>query len=81
VATKAKVEDTPSVKENLLAVEIGRIAKLLALFLLRDIKDESTKVNCLHAVGFSVPEVAALLGKTEINVRVQLSQAKSKKAK
>lgn len=77
---KAK-ESAPSVKEDSLAVEIGRIAKLFALFLLKDTKDEGLKVNRLNAVGFSVPEIAALLDKTESNVRVQISQAKTKKAK
>jgi hypothetical protein len=74
-------ENEPSVKENSLAVEMGRIAKLFALYLLKDIKDEGLKVNKLNAVGFSVPEIALLLDKTEINVRVQISQAKTKKGK
>jgi biotin operon repressor len=60
---------------------MGRIAKLFALYLLKDIKDEGLKVNKLNAVGFSVPEIALLLDKTEINVRVQISQAKTKKGK
>ena len=51
------------------------------MYLLKDTKDEALKVNRLHAVGFSVPEIAALLEKTEQNVRVQISQAKTKKAK
>lgn len=72
-------QSEPSVKENSLAVEIGRIAKLFALYLLKDIKDESEKVNRLNAVGFSVPEIAALLGKTDANVRVQISQSKVRK--
>lgn len=61
-----------------LAIEMGRIAKLLALYLIRDIEDEGKKVSRLTAVGFSAPEVAAMLDKTEGNVRVQLSQAKKK---
>jgi DNA-binding NarL/FixJ family response regulator len=64
-----------------LAVETGRIAKLFALYILKDTKDEGVKVNRLNAVGFSVPEIAALLDKTELNVRVQISQAKAKKGK
>ena len=74
-------QNAAAVKENSLAVEMGRIAKLFALYLLKDIKDEGVKVNRLNAVGFSVPEIAALLDKTELNVRVQISQAKAKKAK
>jgi len=80
VARKPKTNQSePSAKENSLAVELGRIAKLFALYLMRDIKDEGLKVNRLNAVGFSVSEIAALLGKTDSNVRVQISQAKSKK--
>jgi DNA-binding NarL/FixJ family response regulator len=33
----------------------------------------------LNAVGFSAPEIALMLEKTESNVRVQISQAKAKK--
>ena len=73
---KAPKRNVESAKENSLAVELGRIAKLFALFLLKEIKDEGVKVNRLKAVGFSVPEIAALLGKTEKNVRVQITQAK-----
>lgn len=61
-----------------LAVEMGRIAKLLALYMLRDIEDEGKKVTRLNAVGFSTAEIAAMLDKTEQNVRVQISQAKKK---
>lgn len=72
-------QSEPIIKEDPLAVEVGRMVKLFALYLLRDIQDEGVKVNQLKAVGFSVPEIAALLGKTETNVRVQISQAKIKK--
>jgi len=80
VPDKRKIRDRAAdVKENPLAVEVGRIAKLFALYLLRDIEDESKKVMRLNAVGFSPHEIAALLDKTEANVRVQISQAKKKK--
>jgi len=62
-------------------VELGRIAKLFALYLLKDVDDEATKVSRLNAVGFSATEVAALLDKTVVNVRVQISQARAKKGK
>lgn len=68
-------------KENSLAVEIGRIAKLFALYLLKDVDDEGDKVTTLNAVGFSAKEIGALLGKTENNVRVTISLAKKKKSK
>ena len=76
-----KANPAPNVqpaKENSLAVEVGRIAKLFALYLLRDIADEGVKVNRLNAVGFSTAEIAALLMKKEGNVRTQISQAKKK---
>jgi DNA-directed RNA polymerase specialized sigma24 family protein len=64
-----------------LAVEVGRIAKLFALHMLKDVDDEKKKVTRLKAVGFSAQEIADLLDKTEENVRVQISQAKTKKRK
>lgn len=67
--------------ENSLALELGRIAKLFALYLLKDTKDEGAKVTRLDAVGFTVAEIASLLGKTELNVRVQLSQARARRGK
>jgi DNA-binding NarL/FixJ family response regulator len=64
-----------------LAIEIGRIAKLFGLYMVRDIEDESKKVTRLNAVGFSTAEIALMLDKTEQNVRVQISQSKKKKEK
>lgn len=64
-----------------LAVEVGRIAKLFALYMLKDVDDENKKVTRLKAVGFSSQEIADLLDKTETNVRVQISQAKGKRKK
>jgi hypothetical protein len=69
------------VKENSLAVEIGRIAKLFALYLFKDVEDEGDKIIRLNAVGFSAPEIAALLDKTEHNVRVRISTAKANRSK
>jgi hypothetical protein len=78
VAKKPKPSAETS-EENSLSTEIGRIAKLFALYLMKDDEDEAKKVTRLNAVGFSAPEIAALLDKTTNNVRAQLSQAKSKK--
>jgi len=64
-----------------LAIELGRIAKLFALYMLNDIEDENKKVTRLKAVGFSASEIAALLDKTENNVRVLLFRAKKKRGK
>jgi DNA-directed RNA polymerase specialized sigma24 family protein len=68
-------------KENSLAVEIGRIAKLFALYLLKDVDDEGDKVTRLRAVGFSAKEIGGLLDKTENNVRVTISLAKKRKSR
>jgi DNA-binding NarL/FixJ family response regulator len=82
VAKKRKSKpDAEAVKENSLSVELGRIAKLFALYLLKDVTDEGQKVTRLNAVGFSANEIAALLDKTENNVRVQISQAKTNRSK
>jgi DNA-directed RNA polymerase specialized sigma24 family protein len=64
-----------------LAIEMGRIAKLLAFYMLRDVEDENKKVTRLRAVGFSTAEIAEMLDKTEENVRVQISQSKKKSKK
>jgi DNA-directed RNA polymerase specialized sigma24 family protein len=84
VANKPKANQKPNAenepaKENSLAVELGRIAKLFALYLTKDVNDEATKIARLNGAGFSAVEIAALLGKTVSNVRVQISQAKPKK--
>ena len=75
---KQSAENEPA-KENPLAVELSRIAKLFALYLMKDVNDEAKKVNALNAVGFSATEIAALLDKTVNNVRAQISQAKTKR--
>jgi len=66
---------------NSLAIEVGRIAKLFALYMLKDVTDENTKVTRLNAVGFSNSEIAALLDKSENNISVQLSQARKRRKK
>jgi len=80
VAKKSKPSAEGADKENSLAVEIGRIAKLFALYLLKDVEDEGEKVTRLKAVGFSAKEIGALLDKTENNVRVTISLAKKKRS-
>lgn len=68
-------------RENSLSTEMSRIAKLFALYLLKDVEDEGVKIQQLNAVGFSASEIAALLDKTENNVRVRISTSKTKKNK
>lgn len=77
----AKKPNAETAKENTLAIEIWRIAKLFALYLLKDVDDEGDKITRLNAVGFSAPEIAALLDKTENNVRVRISTSKAKRSK
>lgn len=67
------------VKADGLGVELGRIAKLFALYVLKDVADESKKIVRLSAAGFSAQEIAALLDKTVANVHTQLSQARRKR--
>jgi DNA-binding NarL/FixJ family response regulator len=80
VAKKPKQNAEP-IKENTLAVEVGRIAKLFALYMLKDVDDEGVRITRLSAVGFSAPEIAMLLDKTENNVRSTVSKAKAKRGK
>jgi len=77
---KMRKQNAELAKENSLSAEVGRIAKLFALYLLKDVSDEGQKVTRLNAVGFSAVEIAALLDKTENNVRVQISRAKTKRS-
>jgi hypothetical protein len=77
----AKKPNTETAKENSLATEVGRIAKLFALYLLKDVDDEGDKITRFNAVGFSASEIAALLDKTENNVRVRISTSKTKRSK
>jgi len=76
---KKKKPEPEVVRENSLAVEMGRIGKLFALYLMKDMKDEREKVTSLKAVGFSHQEIGDLLGKTPNNVAVTLLLAKKKK--
>lgn len=74
---KKSISAERDVEINSLSAEVGRIAKLLGLYLMKDVDDETTKILRLSAVGFSSAEIAALLDKTENNVRVQISKAKA----
>ena len=86
MSSERKVESVadaniPARPADPLAIEVGRIAKLLALYMLKDVDDENKKVTRLKAIGFTSQEIADLLDKTEQNVRVQISQAKKKRKK
>jgi DNA-binding NarL/FixJ family response regulator len=77
---KAKAKSETNTESNLVT-EVGRIAKLFALFLVRDVSDELEKVRRLSGVGFATQEIADMLGKTEHNVRVQVANARKKSKK
>jgi len=47
-----------------------KIARLLGLLLVKDIRQQTDKVPILRRAGFEVAEVAAMLGLTENHVRV-----------
>ena len=78
---KKEKQNAENVNIDPLTLEVGRIAKLFALYMLKDVDDENKKVTRLNAVGFSPPEIALMLDKTESNVRVQISQAQKKREK
>lgn len=47
-----------------------KIARLLALMFVKDIKKKTDQVPVLRSVGFQISEVAEMLGMTENHVRV-----------
>jgi len=55
-----------------------KIARLLGVLATKDIDQISKRVTLLRAVGFSVPEVAAILGMTENHVRVATHHGRKK---
>ena len=59
-----------------LATAVLRVANVLALVAVKGEKDETEKVRMLSAAGFSVSEIAALLGKTPNAVSVALYQSR-----
>ena len=56
-----------------------KIARLLAMLLVRDIKKKTDQVPLLRTVGFGVSEVADMLGMTENHVKVADHRAKKRK--
>jgi hypothetical protein len=57
-----------------------KIARLLALLLVKDIKTTTDQVPLLRCAGFEVSEVAQLLNMTENHVRVADHTGRKKKA-
>lgn len=56
-----------------------KIARLLGLLLVKDIKNKTDQVLKLRSVGFEVFEVAAMLGITENHVKVADHAARKKR--
>jgi len=57
-----------------------KIARLLGLLLVKDIKKKTDQVPLLRRVGFEVSEVADILGMTENHVKVADHLGRKKKA-
>jgi len=77
--TKAKAKvgtNAEPAKELSLAAEIGRIAKVFALYVVKDIPEEGKKASTLLACGYSVREIAALLNKNEGAVQKAIERSR-----
>jgi len=57
-----------------------KIARLLALLLIKDVKKKTDAVPMLRRAGFEVSEVADMLGMTENHVKVADHHGRKKKA-
>ena len=56
-----------------------KIARLLGLLLVKDIKKKTDQVPLLRRVGFEISEVAAMLDMTENHVKVADHQGRKKR--
>jgi hypothetical protein len=68
-ARKRKSKSTPEKGDNTVTAE-DKIARLLGLLLVKDIKKQNEKVPLLRTAGFSVGEVAEMLSMDENQVSV-----------
>ncbi len=64
----APADDNSSTRRRVSAEE--KIARLLAMLLVKDIKNKTAQVPLLRSAGFEVSEVADMLGMTENHVKV-----------
>jgi len=55
-----------------------KVARLLALLLVRDIEQKGDRVQMLQAAGFQISEIAVLLGLSENTVSVTAYQNRKK---
>jgi DNA-directed RNA polymerase specialized sigma24 family protein len=79
----AKGRKTSKAREERRTTELvsadEKIARLLGILATKDIAQIGERVTLLRAVGFSVPEVAGILGMTENNVRVASHHGRNKR--
>jgi DNA-directed RNA polymerase specialized sigma24 family protein len=77
----AKGKSGKSRKESAVTDPISaneKIARLLGILATKDMEQVNERVALLRAVGFSVSEVASILGMTENNVRVATHHGRKK---
>lgn len=55
-----------------------KIARLLALLVVRDVEQPADKIRALKAAGFGVSQMAPILGMTENAINVALHRARKK---
>lgn len=73
---KSKGGDTAKILPT--DVSLNRIAKILGLLAVKDIKNQGEQISLLAACGFSVGELAEMLGTSTNTVSVSLSQQRTK---
>jgi hypothetical protein len=72
---KRKTTDTPPDPSSPIP-SLERIARLLALLLVRDRPNQKEQISVLKGVGYPPAEIAAMLGTTAHTVSVELSGMK-----
>ena len=65
---RVPADENGSTRRRISAEE--KIARLLAMLLIKDIKNRTDQVPLLRSAGFEVAEVADMLGMTENHVKV-----------
>ena len=73
----APADENSSARRRVPAEE--KIARLLGLLLVKDIKKKTDQVPLLRSAGFEVSEVAEMLGITENHVKVADHQGRKKR--
>lgn len=74
---RKSADETGGERHNLSAE--NKIARVLGLLLVKDMKKKTDQVPLLRAVGFEVSEVAAMLGMTENHVKVADHEGRKKR--